>query len=270
MKTLFHLTYAGIFWLWNLTFLLVVYIGIFPHVAIPLARAAFAGEIEPEFLISILGIVGTPTVCTLIGWFKLRKRPLELIRLFYGIEAPLLLLFYVRSFLLRELTSASYLVLGTAFACIVAFSVELLWGYLGKQRDASVTSHPQTLEAAKRQKAWLILPWVQIAAHTLMLFIGVYVGAILLFHAIPVAAWLLEEFFSFRWFGDFWWGLTYYFWSALWYLPVFSILFAGSATLFLGMPSMLTALYVHSGQRILRAFSAQYGKMRTVQVVLGV
>lgn len=384
MKTLLHLTYSGIFWLWNLTFLAVVYIGILPYIAIPLAQATVAGEIEPEFLISIVGVIATPTVCTLIGWLKFRKRPLELMRLFYGVEAPLFLLFITRSFLLRELTPASNLVLGTALACVFAFFVELLWGYLGEPNTArenapTPSTFPRNARAGvaetlrekggfkfflgvaartlrdfaasfiflgllsyisaasawwtvgvelfwKKPYFWLILfysacgltvlvellrgvsswhrsrqvttqrsapllqlpspvrrqarqilPWVQVAAHTLMLFVGLYVGVILLFYAVPVAAWLLEgaawllkSFFSFDWLESFSWDLSNDFWLVLWYIPVFTILFAGSATLFLGMPSALASLYVHSGQRILRAFSVQYSKMRTVQVSLGV
>jgi putative PEP-CTERM system integral membrane protein len=298
MKTFVNLSYAGIFWLWNMTFLLVVYIGILPFIAIPLTQAAFAGEIEPEFLISILGIVGTPTICTLVGCIWARNRPLELLRLFYGIEAPLFLLFCARSFLLRELTPASHLILGTILACVAAFSIELLWGYLGQptKSDSSIPAlshslgvvqiaptNPKTkswrtqsnslflqLPSPVRRKTKQILPWVQVAAHTLMLFVGVYVGALLLFYAIPVAAWLLKAFFSFEWIESFWWQLTHYFWQELWYIPVLTILFAGSATLFLGMPSMLAGLYIHSGQRILRAFSSQYGKMRITQATLSI
>jgi putative PEP-CTERM system integral membrane protein len=374
MKTILHLTYSGIFWLWNLTFLLVLYAGILPYVAVPLAQATFAGEIEQEFLISPIGMIGTPTVCTLIGWLKFHKRPLELMRLFYGVEAPLFLLCIVRLFVLRELTPASHLIVGTAIACVLAFGVELLWGYLGWQQenDSYIPSNSRPtrtpretltikflawvlvrtlvtfscsfivlstlffgafveslmrsegrtpeggyfwekpyfaltlfgmtcgltllvellravvswyhskrlttqrnkpllqLPSPVRRKAQRILPWVQVAAHSLMLFVGLYVGVLLLFYAVPVAAWLLKEFFSFRWLEGFWWELTHYFWSALWYIPIFTILFAGSATLFLGMPSALAALYVHSGQRILRAFSVQYGKVRTAQVALGV
>jgi putative PEP-CTERM system integral membrane protein len=254
MKTFLHVLFHSIFWLWNLMFLSVVYAGILPHIGIPLAQATFAGEIEQEFLITLIGLIAVPTICTCIGLVRFRKRPLELMRLFYGVEAPLFLVCIIRLFIIRELTPASSLILGTITICIFAFIVELLWGYGGQYQDSKYR--------------WL--SWAQLAAHSLMLFVGLYAGVMLLFYAVPTAALLLKEFFSFRWLEGFWWSLTHHFWSTLWYIPIFTILFAGTATLFLWMPSALTALYLHSGQRILRAFSAQYGRKFTAQVSLGI
>jgi putative PEP-CTERM system integral membrane protein len=263
MKTILHVAFHGIFWLWNLTFLLVVYVGILPFIGIPLAQATFAGEIEREFLITLVGLIAVPTICTLIGWMQFRKRPLELMRLFYGVEAPFFLLCIVRLFVLRELTPASNLIVGTVIICIFAFVVELLWGYLGKENDLYLRFYRSRI-------AIILLPWAQLAAHSLMLFVGLYVGVLLLFYAVPAASVLLAAFFSFRWLEAFWWQLTHYFWSALWTIPTFTILFAVSASLFLAMPSGLAALYVHSGQRILRAFAAQNGGNKTAQISLGV
>ncbi|MBD2580480.1 TIGR02921 family PEP-CTERM protein [Oscillatoria sp. FACHB-1406] len=272
MKPFLELAYFASFWLWNLTFLSVVYVGILPFIFIPLVQAVFSGEIQSEFLISALGIILTPTICTLIGAIKFRRQPLELLRLFYGVEAPLFLLFLVRSFVLRELTPASHLVLGTVLVCVAAFAVELLVGYLGvfpKNREIVYFPawEPTSVTGRKAQR---FLPWVQVALHVLMLVVGLYVGAVLLFYALPVAAWFLKAFFSFQWLSGFWWQLTHYFFSALWFIPTFAIFFAISITLFVGMPSMLAGLYVHSGQRILRAFGAQYGRMRALQMLLGV
>ena len=263
MKILLHVVFHSIFWLWNLTFLMVVYAGILPFIGIPLAQATFAGEIEREFLISLVGLIAVPTICTFIGWQQFLLRPLELMRLFYGVEAPFFLLCIVRLFVLRELTPASNLIVGTVIICIFAFVVELLWGDLGKENDLSLGFY-------RSRMAILLLPWAQLAAHSLMLFVGLYVGVLLLFYAVPAAGVLLVAFFSLGWLKDFWWSLTHYFWSALWFIPIYSILFAGSATLFIAMPSGLAALYVHSGQRILRDFAAQNGRNRTAQISLGV
>jgi putative PEP-CTERM system integral membrane protein len=249
MKKLLHTLGSAIFWLWNLTFLLVVYAGILPFIGVQLVSAVFTGEIESEFLIPFLGLIAVPTVCTLIGWWSLRKRPLELMRLFYGVEAPLFGICLVRLFVLRELTPASTLLLGTVVACIVAFLLEVLHGY------------------AERRRA---VAWLQMTAHSLMLLVGIYVGVLLLFYAVPAAAVLVREFFTFRWVEALWWMFTYDTLAAIWWVPVSFILFGFSSTLFLGMPSALAALYIQSGHRILQRFAAQYGQKRTLQGALAV
>ncbi|WP_017306465.1 TIGR02921 family PEP-CTERM protein [Spirulina subsalsa] len=256
MKTLLHVSYYSIFWLWNFLFLTVVYLGILPFVGIPLVLAIIAGEIEPELFIALLGILITPLACTLVGLLKFNRRPLELIRLFYGVEAPILTLAILRLFTLRELTSASYLVIASLGVCMVAFGVELLVGYLGKA-ESKLGRHK-------------VLGIIQVAAHSLMLLMGLYFGAVLFFYAVPVAGELIIGFLSFRWVSGLWYELTHYFFSTLWYFALFSLLFVFSATLFVLVPSSFTALYIHSGQRILRAFSAQYGKKRTLSITLGV
>ncbi|MBE9116276.1 TIGR02921 family PEP-CTERM protein [Lusitaniella coriacea LEGE 07157] len=278
-KLFLHLAYYSIFWIWNLTFLLVVWVGIFPHIAIPLTQAIIAGEIEGEILVPLVGLIGTPTICTIIGAIRFRDRALELMRLFYGVEAPLLLLCLVRLFVLRELTPASLLIVGTVFACIAAFLVELLWGY---SHQSSVISQQSSVNQARyipplrfhptspASHFPRLLSWLQVALHGLMLFVGLYAGVVLLFYAVPVAAALLEEFFSFRWINGFLWEIRNSLWSAFWYIPIASILFTGSVSLFIAMPSALAGLFVHSGQRILRLFSAQYGRSRTAIISLGV
>lgn len=254
MKRFLHITYHSIFWLWNLTFLLVVYAGILPPIGIPLVQATFTGEIQSEFAIALFGLIAVPTVSTILGLVRFRKQPLKLIRLFYGVEAPLFLLLLIRLFVLRELTPASTVVLGTMGVAIFAFLGELLYGYVGDRTDS--------------KHNWL--SWVQLAAHSLMLFVGLYAGALLLFYALPAAAALQEAFFSFRWVEAFWRALIYSFWEMLWWIPISTILFAGTASLFVGMPSALATLYVHSGQRILRAFSSQYGRLRTAKISFAV
>ncbi|MEM9539316.1 MAG: TIGR02921 family PEP-CTERM protein [Cyanobacteria bacterium P01_E01_bin.42] len=259
MKNILHGIYHGIFWLWNSVFLLLVYVGLLPAIGIPLAKSVLAGEIEREFLVTFIGLLLIPLICTVIGWIRFRKRSPELMRLFYGVEAPLVLFCLVRLFILRELTPASTLLLGTAIACTIAFAGELLFGYLGTLSDRK-----------KPLKFIQNLSWVQIPLHGLMLCIGLYVGILLLFYAIPVAAILIKDFLRFYWVRGLWYSLTHHFFSSLWTIPTFSFLFVLSVTLFLAMPSAFTILYIHSGQRILRAAIAHRGKSLTLSIVLGI
>jgi putative PEP-CTERM system integral membrane protein len=246
MKNKLNNIFSAIFWLWNIIFLLAVYVGILPVIAVPLAEATFAGLIPGEFLISLAGLIAVPTACTLLGWWRFRKQPLQLIRLFYGVEAPLFLLCILRLFLLRELTPASTLIIGATAICIAAFLAEMLWGY-----------------AERNQK----LAWVQLIAHSLMLLFGLYVGVLLLFYAVPAAQAVV--FGAFWFLGELGRILTSAPLYALQYTLQFTLifflsflLFGFSATLFLAMPSALATFYIHAGYRILRNFASQYGQKR--------
>lgn len=241
MKRFFHGIFQAIFWLWNLTFLLVVYAGIMPVIAPILVTATFAGQIPLEFLLTLVGIIAVPTVCTFIGLLRFSKQPVQLMRLFYGVEAPLFLLCLIRLFLLRELTPASALIIGTVFVCIAAFFLELLYGYAARNRVAA---------------------WLQMIAHSLMLLVGLYLGTVLMFYAVPTVAVLIREFFRFQWLQVFWDVLTENILAALWWIPISAILFIFTSTLFVVMPSALATLYVLSGRQILRNFGSQYGRKR--------
>ncbi len=243
MKRFLNGIFNAIFWLWNLTFLLVVYAGILPAIAPALITATFAGEIPLEFFLTLVGIVAVPTVCTFIGLLRFSGQPVQLMRLFYGVEAPLFLLCLIRLFLLRELTPASAQVLNTIFVCIAAFFLHLLYGYATRNRLAA---------------------WMQMIAHSLMLLIGVYVGTVLMFYAVPTVAVLVREFFRFQWLQVFWTVLTQNFLAAFWWIPILSILFVFTSTLFVAMPSAMATLYVLSGLKTLRAFASQYGRRTAI------
>lgn len=244
MKSWLHGLFSVIFWLWNITFLGVVCLGILPIIGLPLIQATVEGLIPLEFFVSFVALIGIPIVCTIVG-IQLRKQPLQLIRLFYGVEAPLFLLCLIRLLMLRELTAASSLILGTFIVCIAAFALNLLYGYGYAQRNAK-------------------LAWLQMSCHSLMLLMGLYVGTLLLFYAVPTAVATVQGFFSFQWV----WALGDILRSdpvmVLWWVPISFLLFGFSATLFLAMPSALATFYIYSGYRILRDFASEYGRNRTI------
>ena len=244
-NTFFYL----IFWGWNLIFLTVVYCGILPFVGIALIIATFEGTIPVDFCLTFLALIAIPTVCTIYGLRYLRNQPQELMRWFYGVEAPLVVWCLVRLFLIRELTPASTLILGTLLVCIVAFAIEVLQGYRANRK---------------------VFFWLQMIAHTLMLFSGVYLGAVLLFYALPVAVYVLEDayqliigFFSFNWDVN----------SLFWFSTIgllFALLFSFSSVLFVGMPFVLTNLLINSGKKVIQAFARQYSRRRAIQVGVAV
>ena len=254
LKSLRNIFFQTIFWGWNLIFLTVVYCGILPLIGVWLIIAVFEGTIPLDFGLTLVALIAIPTACTFYGLKYLRKQPQELMRWFYGVEAPLVTWCLIRLFLIRELTFASTLILGTLLVCIVAFAIEVLQGYQANRK---------------------VFSWLQMITHTLMLFTGVYLGTVLLFYAIPVAAYVIVGayhltvgFFSFNWVEGFWRNLSYgggIFWG-LTVFGLFSILFGFSSVLFVGMPFVLTNLLINSGKRIIQAFAHQYSKSRAIQV----
>lgn len=237
------------FWGWNLIFITVFSCGILPIIGIPLVLATFDGDIPLDFSIACLTLILVPLTTTYIGVKYFIKQPAELMRLFYGVEAPLVTWCLLRLFLFRELTWASGFILVTLLITIFAFAVEIVQGY---QQNNHLYS------------------WLQMTAHSLMLLMGCYLGLILLFYAIPVAITviyaifsLVTNFLSFQWLeyllniklNDLIEGSFFLFISCL-----FLILFNFSAALFIGMPLAITGLYLSSGTKILCQFAQQYGK----------
>lgn len=237
MKTALHLLSHAIFWVWNLAFIGVVYLWILPEAGIDMLEAALTGDIPPAFILSILGILVVPLICTVLGGWRLRKHPILLMRLFYGVEAPLFGLCLLRLFLIRETTPASAQVLLTVLGAIAIFAIETFAGY-----------------AAYRRR----LAWVQMVGHSLVLLTGLYAGALLLMYTIPALCALGYWFFiEAYWVQDLTWMLR-----RPWELGFFG-LFLASAAVFVSMPYVMVNFYVRSWHRIRSAFGKQHGRGRS-------
>ncbi|NER38735.1 MAG: TIGR02921 family PEP-CTERM protein [Oscillatoria sp. SIO1A7] len=239
MKTILYGLFQAIFWIWNLTFLVFVYLGILPYVGIPLIWATFDGLIPFQFFLTFAGLIAVPSICTLLALRKLRENPAQLVRLFYGVEAPLFLLLSIRLFVLRELTPASGFLIGTVLLCIFTFGLELFYGYAQNNRA--------------------IARW-QLLAHSLILLIGIYGGCVLLFYTIPTSLVFLVAFFSFEWLRPLLQMLTSDPSLLFSWLPITFFLFALTSSLFLVMPFAVIGFYISSGRKIWRAFAAQFGR----------
>ena len=240
MKKILYRLFQAIFLIWNLTFLGFVYLGILPFVGAPLIAATFEGLLPLQFLLTFLGLIAVPTVCTLMGLQqRFIKQPARLIRLFYGVEAPLFLLLSIRLFVLRELTPASGFIIGTLLLCILTFGLELFYGYAQNNRA--------------------IARW-QLLAHSLVLLIGLYGGCVLLFYTIPTSLVFLVGFFSFEWLRVFGEMLAQDPSLLFSWLPITLFLFGLTSSLFLVMPFALTGFYISSGRKIWREFAAQHGR----------
>jgi putative PEP-CTERM system integral membrane protein len=252
MKRFLNILFHTIFWFWNFTFLFVVYIGLLPLVGIFLIEDTLSGLVPLDFLLTFIGLIAIPTVSTIIGirWF--RRQPRQLLRLFYGVEAPLFLLCLVRLFIIREMTSASLLILSTGFLCMVAFFGDIL---IERQR----------LTASEPPQYHPILSYLRVMISPLMFLTGLYVGTLLLFFAIPLAANIIIGFFQFHWLRDFRWFLSYNLQDMFWTIVSFSLV-TFSVTLFLFMPSALASLYIHSSWQTFQQLTAQLSRKHLLQV----
>ena len=236
MKTFIHILSHLVFWVWNLTFLGLMYIWCLPEIGPGLWVAARRGDIDPTFIVSFVALMLVPLVCTLLGFFRLRKYPVLLMRLFYGVEAPLFTLCLLRLFLIRELTLASGFTLGLGVVAIAMFGIELLSGYSAYRPN---------------------LATVQMISHSIILLVGLYAGSLLLLYSIPTiatAVWgLVVGLFQLKWISDI--GLVLH--------PVqlgFGFLAIASLLVFVSMPFALVNFYLRAWARIRTAFGKQHSQ----------
>lgn len=255
IKALVHIFCHSVFWLWNLLFLGVVYLGFMPWFGIDLVRSLADGTIPFPFVLPLLGLLLVPPACTIFGFVKLRKHPVLLMRLFYGVEAPILTLCVLRMFVFRELTASSGLMVGAETIAIATIALELTFGYAAYRKD---------------------MARFQMVAHTVVLIMGLYVGSVLLFYTVPLLCEFLYYVFKFEWLEGLireirwlWeshqangllsqiWSLMVTFWQMLLVTGLLA-LFGFGATLFLAMPYAMVNMFTRSWGRILQAFGRQY------------
>lgn len=165
--------FAVFFWIFNVTLLLIVYLGYLPYLAPTIIADAIAGQVPFSFLLPFVGLVGVPTTCTAMGAVPKQRRSLSLFQIFYGIEAPFLLLCVFRFFLLRDLTPVTTLILLTGLAGTIAFTH---WFF--------TASHPES--------EWT--NWWHLAGLTLLLGIALYLLTLAAFYILPIAVFSLLYF----------------------------------------------------------------------------
>lgn len=243
MKNLLHAMFHTVFWVWNIAFLVIVCAGMWPAIAPELPRELFRDPVVPELLLTLGGLITVSTIFTVVGLRKFRTRPLQLIRLFFGVEVPLLLLCLLRLFIWQRLNPASTLILGTAIVGIIAFYLELLYGY------------------AKHNRA---IASIQVVAHSFLIGLSVYAGLAILSYSIPATPILLFSFFTFGWVQPL---VEFWKWE-YWWQGAGSVLLGFSAFLFLLFPFELGSSYFQSGQRVLKAFAEQYGQRKALQIAI--
>ncbi|MEO0768432.1 MAG: TIGR02921 family PEP-CTERM protein [Cyanobacteria bacterium J06649_4] len=256
MKKLISILCHLVFWSWNLVFISVMGLWLLPQIGFDLLQDTRNGLVDPTFTVSFLILLIVPVICTVLGFLRLRNRPTLLMRLFYGVEAPLFTLCLLRLFLLRELTAASAFALGLVIFAILMFGVELLAGYAAYQKK---------------------MAWAQMIGHSLILVVGGYVGSLLLLYTVPaliftivgICAGIFQAVMATgSLFVALWEALTHpiesidalvsMVLSLIVGLP-FLFLFLSSFLVFLSMPYAFVHFYVRAWERIHQAFGKQHG-----------
>jgi putative PEP-CTERM system integral membrane protein len=163
------------FWIFNVSLLLIIYIGFLPFLGLAFLSDTATGQVPFNLLLPFIGLVGVPTTCTIAGFRpKLKRASLSLFQVFYGIEAPWLLLCIVRFFVLRDLTPASSFLLITGLVGTIA---TIHWLVKGRDPNASAN-------------LWHLI------GLSLFLFTSLYAVAIALFFVIPSLQLILSAGFA--------------------------------------------------------------------------
>ncbi|MGB0560898.1 MAG: TIGR02921 family PEP-CTERM protein [Spirulinaceae cyanobacterium] len=251
VRRLLNIGSYGIFWLWNLCFLLLLYGFVLPTTGRQLVRAVVNGEIAAEMLLTLVGLMLVPTVCAIAGVWKLRRSPGRLVQLFFGVEAPLMMLLGLRVGLLRELTDASYFLIGTFILSIFACALGL-W-----RSEWSPT------------RRWL--GWLQGAVQSLMIIVGLYVAVLMALYTVPTVPGLLWEIGDYIISGDWIWSWHETLW---WTVYESAIALLGSlfafVTLAFGfvLPVIFGWLYIRVGLQGYQHLVRRQGRGMALIVVL--
>ena len=224
-KTIF---FAVFFWLFNVGLLFIILFGFLPFFGIPIFLDALRGEVPISIILPTVGLIGVPTTSAVMGVqnqvknIKAKQKVrLSLPEIFFGIEAPLLMICTIRLFFIRDLTPASGLIFATAAIGSVTFIHWLL-----------TANTPQ----GKTH-------WVHLAGLTAMVMLTSYLSAIALFFAPPI----IQGSFAMLTFAVF--------------LSILSVILFPIATLFIGwvtMPFGMTYLFSKAWKKSFDSVANQY------------
>lgn len=226
------------FWVFNVTLLLIVYLGYLPFLAPAIVADAIAGQVPFNFLLPFVGLVGVPTTCSVIGALPKQQqspspkrftRSLSLFQIFYGIEAPFLLLCLFRFFGLRDLNPATTLILLTGLVGTIAFTHWLF-----------TASHPESEKTN----------WAHLVGHILLLGIAIYLLTLAAFYILPISIFLLI-------------------WSPI--VAIYAVILFPLIILVIGFCSMpwgMASTYYHAWRQSFTQLASRYGQSKAVALTV--
>lgn len=229
----------GLFWSWNLIFLAFMALGFAPTVLPSLIDTVRVSSAPPEFLLYALVMTLIPLGAVALALTVLRREPGKLLVLGYGVEGPLMLILFLRFFVVRQATAAVALMLALASLGMLT----LLW---------------QLLDRKSEQRGALVST-LRLAGLTLMLALGVYAALWLTFYIVPLTAAMLENLGQLlrdlpRVLRDLfealtspeWWRNLLQVWRMIPLMVLGAILGLYTATLLVVMPIAVTVIYARA------------------------
>lgn len=227
LKKLLNLNLLGyaLFWSWHGIYLLFLFAGYTPLVAVQLFQGISEGWLQWQFAIFALVLYVVPIVGIIWGATRFRRQPRRLLLLGYGVEAPILVFTLLRFFAIRQTTPLIWLVfggLGLGFAA-------LLWQVLVKP----AALHP-ALRIVRQVGLAFFLPFC------------IYAAVLVAFYALPLLPLLFRAV----------WDTAQYlfthlteFWRLVPVLPnvlIGGLFFTYTMTLLAGLPVLLPIIAVRT------------------------
>jgi putative PEP-CTERM system integral membrane protein len=172
-----NLLFKLLFWISNITLLLILCVGFLPSIGMALARDSIGGQVPIDLMLPFVGLVGVPLTATIAGRKRTQAKsplPLSLFELFYAVEAPILAACVIRLFILRDLTPVSSFLLVSG---LLGFLGSCYWFW--QQRQAESVERRGNL--------------ISLVGLSLFLFVSLYLATIALFFALPVGIWLIAN-----------------------------------------------------------------------------
>ncbi|WP_431687141.1 TIGR02921 family PEP-CTERM protein [Hahella sp. NBU794] len=229
-----------LFWFWNLTYAVLAGVLIIPHFTMPAITGAVIGLHSGFTALFATLLVAIPALCIGLGFTRFRKNPTALIKLFYGVEMPIIFIMLSTMFLLRELNPGVTHVLINILVALFAY-LACLWGGLH-------TRFPM---------------WLRLSLAMTMLLTGLYCALLLAPFFIPATAGFFELLGEIKLshLGD-----------IFNYLLFLVALICGLSTcvVFLALPFVLIFLYIREFLREWRIADASLGRAKASAITAGI
>jgi len=240
--------YAGLFWSWNIIFAGFLLAGFVPFLLMDMFRAVQLGEMPIYYVLYGTVLTSIPILCMVLAATKLKERPYQQFVLGFAVEIPLMVLFVVRLFAIRQATPSLNLMLFLTAIGILT----LLWHLL----DVDIDKRPFSVQL------------IRLVGASCMLLVGVYISLWGLFYVLPLlyavgegiqglfeAIWHAITHFNLK---EFWDMLRSMEWQALFFIPFMFmavLLWGYTATLFIFVPFVVIVNYTKSWIATMRAVS---------------
>lgn len=238
--------YAGLFWSWNIIFAGFLLAGFAPFLLMDMFRAVQVGEMPMYYLLYGTVLTAIPILCMVLAATKLKGQPYQQFVLGFAVEMPLMVLFMVRLFAIRQATPSLNLMLILTAVGILT----LLWHLL----DVDIDKRPFPIQL------------IRLVGASCMLLVGVYISLWGLFYVLPLLYVVIEaarELFEGIWYAithfdlkEFWDAIINMEWQAIFFIPfVFMavLLWGYTATLFIAVPFVVIVSYTKTWLATVRA-----------------